>query len=159
MSQTHVFEPESTAASKVVNQLTQINSAISNMIGVQVGSNLDILVKAQEAGVKPQMILLYMESHKLNRTSLDWVINAKTLSRRIKNDELLNSAETDRFIRVARLTALAETVFGNIEKAQTFLAKPRERWNGKNGSELMQTDNGGRMVEELLQQLNHGFFA
>lgn len=159
MSQTHVFEPQSTTASKIVNQVTLINTAISKIIGVQVGSNFDILVKAQETGVKPEMVIHYMESHKLNRSSLDWVINAKTLSRRIKNEELLNSAETDRFIRVARLTALVETVFGNVEKAQDFLAKPRERWNGKTGSELMQTDNGGRMVEELLQQLNHGFFA
>ncbi len=159
MSQSDVFEPSSNLSAKPIGQASLINAAISKIIGVQVLSNKDILLKAQEAGVKPEMVPEFVVQHGLSMSSLDWVITPKTLSRRIKNNERLNPGETDRFIRVARLTALAETVFANPEKAKTFLAKARDRWGGKTGSELMQTDNGGRMVEELLQQLNHGFFA
>lgn len=157
MSSTHIFEPD--IASGTVSQVMQINAAISEMIGVNVASNLDLLVRAQEPGISPKMVIVYLESRKLNRASLDWVINSRTLKRRIKNHELLNLSESDRFIRVVRLTALAETVFGNKEAAQSFLTKSRLIWNGKSGSELIQTDNGGRIVEELLQNMNHGLFT
>jgi len=159
MSHSDVFEPGSMAPARPASQAVLINAAISKMIGVQVVSNKDILLKAQEKGVKPEMVSAFVSEHGISLASLEWVITPKTLGRRIKNNERLNPGETDRFIRMARLTALAETVFADPEKAKTFLAKPRTRWGGKSGTELMQTDNGGRMVEELLQQLNHGFFA
>ena len=67
--------------------------------------------------------------------------------------------ESDRAVRVARISALAEEVFGDVAKAGRWLRKPKIRFDGRSPLELLRTESGARLVEELLLQLDFGFAA
>ena len=73
--------------------------------------------------------------------------------------ELLTHEESDRAVRVARVTALAEEVFGEDDKAARWLRKPKSRFDGRIPLALLATDAGARLVEEMLLQLDYGFVA
>ena len=53
----------------------------------------------------------------------------------------------------------AERVFGDAAKAGRWLRKHNRALNGQVPLQLLQTETGGRAVEELLGQIDHGIFA
>jgi hypothetical protein len=57
------------------------------------------------------------------------VISPRTLKHRKARRELLSVEETGRMLRVARVLSLADQVFGNHEKALTWLRQVDERLN------------------------------
>jgi hypothetical protein len=59
----------------------------------------------------------------------------------------------------ARVTSQAEEVFGDDAKAARWLRKPKIRFEGRFPLELLRTDAGSRIVEEMLLQIDHGFAA
>lgn len=89
----------------------------------------------------------------------DLIAPRRTLAHRKSRHELLTHEESDRAVRVARVTALAEEVFGEDEKAARWLRKPKSRFDGKAPLALLLTDAGSRLVEEMLLQLDYGFTA
>jgi len=60
--------------------------------------------------------------------------------------------------RAARLIAQAETVFGNEETARRWLSKPKRQLNGLSPNEAMQNERGAQLVEQLLKQIDSGYF-
>jgi putative toxin-antitoxin system antitoxin component (TIGR02293 family) len=90
---------------------------------------------------------------------LDVVIPPRTLKHRRERNEPLNLDESDRLARVARLYALAVRVFGNPEKARKWLSTPKHRFEEHSPLSMMRTDFGGRLVEEMLIQIDEGYFA
>lgn len=89
----------------------------------------------------------------------DLIAPRRTLVHRKSRRELLTHDESDRAVRVARMTALAEEVFGEDAKAARWLRKPKSRFDGKTPLALLSTDAGSRLVEEMLLQLDYGFAA
>ena len=87
------------------------------------------------------------------------IIPRRTLSHRKSNRDALNRDESDRAVRIARILALAEGVFGNHEKALRWLRKPKRRFENRSPLELLVTDVGSRAVEELLYQIDYGMAA
>jgi putative toxin-antitoxin system antitoxin component (TIGR02293 family) len=67
--------------------------------------------------------------------------------------------ESDSAFRIARVTAQAEEVFGDVAKAARWLRKPKARFEGRVPLELLRTDAGAHMVEEMLLQIDYGFSA
>ena len=90
---------------------------------------------------------------------LDFIIPPRTLSHRKAKGERLTHDESDRAMRVARLLALADAVFGDHTKALVWLGTPAGLFAGKSGFELMVSEAGARLVEEALVQLDEGYFA
>lgn len=88
-----------------------------------------------------------------------YILPRRTLVHRKTRREALTHDESDRAVRVARITALAEEVFGNDEKAGRWLRKPKQRFEGRTPLELLRTEAGARLVEEMLLQLDYGFAA
>src|SRR5579885_3624725 len=86
------------------------------------------------------------------------VVPRRTLSHRIAKHEPLTREESDRAVRVARVTAHAERVFGDPEKAWRWLRKPKIRFDGKSPVEMMATESGARLVDEMIYQLEYGMF-
>jgi putative toxin-antitoxin system antitoxin component (TIGR02293 family) len=86
------------------------------------------------------------------------VVPRRTLSHRIAKHEPLTREESDRAVRVARVTAHAEEVFGNPEKAWRWLRKPKIRFDGKSPVEMLATECGARLVDEMIYQLEYGMF-
>lgn len=87
------------------------------------------------------------------------LIPRRTFAHRIKNNERLSVEESDRAVRMARILAQAEAVFGNKDKAMHWLRCSMKKFDGNTPMQLMDTDAGSRLVEEALIQIDEGFFA
>ena len=61
---------------------------------------------------------------------------------------LSDREESDKVVRIARITALAEKVFGNEEKAFRWLRKPKRRFASRTPLEVLATEAGAQLVEE-----------
>jgi uncharacterized protein (DUF2384 family) len=53
----------------------------------------------------------------------------------------------------------AVRVIGEKEKALYWLGEPKRRFEGRTPIQMLRTDLGGRMVEEMLGQIYYGMFA
>ncbi|MGB7650102.1 MAG: antitoxin Xre/MbcA/ParS toxin-binding domain-containing protein [Gallionella sp.] len=106
---------------------------------------LDVLDRLAEQGVTKQ--------------ELNLVAPARTLAHRRANSEPLTIDESDRAVRLVRVLAQAEVVFGAAEKSMTWLRHPLKRFEGKTPLEMLATDVGSRLVEEALVQIDEGFYA
>jgi uncharacterized protein (DUF2384 family) len=73
--------------------------------------------------------------------------------------ESLTHDESDRAVRIARISSLAEEVFADDAKASRWLRKPKVRFEDRSPFEMLRTEAGARLVEEMLLQLDYGFAA
>lgn len=87
------------------------------------------------------------------------VVPKRTLARRIANDELLSVEETDKAMRLERIAALAVRVFGNPDKANRWLRKPKHRLGGETPVAYLASEAGARVVEDMLLGIEHGVYA
>jgi len=88
-----------------------------------------------------------------------FIVPRRTLVHRRTRREPLTHDESDRAVRIARITSLAEEVFGEDAKASRWLRKPKSRFEGRSPLEMLRTEAGARLVEEMLLQLDYGFAA
>jgi putative toxin-antitoxin system antitoxin component (TIGR02293 family) len=86
------------------------------------------------------------------------IVPRRTLSHRIAKHQPLSREESDRAVRVARVTSHAEQVFGDRERAWRWLRKPKQRFDGKSPVDMLATEAGARLVEEMIYQLEHCMF-
>jgi putative toxin-antitoxin system antitoxin component (TIGR02293 family) len=91
-------------------------------------------------------------------------LNKRTLQRRLEGDprtvarKKLTAEESERLARLARLMALAESVFGSEEKARGWLQR-ENRALGQVPLALLDTDLGTETVIDELGRIAHGSFA
>jgi putative toxin-antitoxin system antitoxin component (TIGR02293 family) len=87
------------------------------------------------------------------------IVPRRTLAHRIAQRQSLSLEESDRAVRVARLTAMAEQVFGEPDRAWRWLRKEKRRFEGKTPLEMLATEAGARLVEEMIAQVDDGMAA
>lgn len=80
------------------------------------------------------------------------VVPKTTLQRR---HDRLSPDESQRLERLARLTALAERVWDDPEPAHEFLVSSQPQLGGERPVDLIRTDLGTRLVEDLLWSLEY----
>ena len=90
---------------------------------------------------------------------LGFITPQRTLSHRKARGQMLTPDESDRAVRAARLLALGETVFGDRARALQWLARPVKQLHGNTPFEMMASESGARVVEELLVEIDEGYFA
>ncbi|MCJ8157198.1 antitoxin Xre/MbcA/ParS toxin-binding domain-containing protein [Sphingomonas sp. LaA6.9] len=83
----------------------------------------------------------------------------RTLDRRLKQDERLTPEESDRFARFVTVLQAAAQIFGDRARAMAWLDAPKQRFDGARPIDLLKSDAGTRLVEEVLIQARHGFTA
>jgi putative toxin-antitoxin system antitoxin component (TIGR02293 family) len=88
-----------------------------------------------------------------------FIVPRRTLLHRKTRRESLTHDESDRAVRIARITSLTEEVFGDDAKAARWLRKAKARFEGRCPLEMLRTEAGARLVEEMLLQLDYGFAA
>ncbi|WP_273206729.1 antitoxin Xre/MbcA/ParS toxin-binding domain-containing protein [Marinobacter subterrani] len=132
------------------------SNTLQEWFGWRINSELDYSRLARQ-GVSPDVVIK-LQAHGFKRGELQWVIASRTLSHRAKKGESLTRDESAKAIRVARLTAQAETVFANPEKAHRWLSKPKRQLNGLSPKEAMQDEFGARLVDQMLKKIDNGFF-
>ena len=87
------------------------------------------------------------------------VIPLRTLQHRRSRREKLTVEESDRVMRVARILSQAESVYESRDRALAWLRRPNPRLRGRTPLEMLRTDTGSRLVEELLVQIDEGMFV
>lgn len=82
----------------------------------------------------------------------------RTLVRR-KREGILNSEESAKLVRLARVVKRAEEVFEDLEAALDWLKSPNAAFAGVTPLSLLDTDVGADSVLDTLGCIEHGVFA
>jgi putative toxin-antitoxin system antitoxin component (TIGR02293 family) len=87
------------------------------------------------------------------------VLPRRTLTHRRARREALSRDESDRVVRIARVVALSEAVFGERQRCWRWLRAPKRQFHGRAPVQLLATEAGARLVEELLHRIDEGMAA
>jgi putative toxin-antitoxin system antitoxin component (TIGR02293 family) len=87
------------------------------------------------------------------------VLPRRTFSHRVAKRERLSLDESDRIVRILRVAAFGESVFGEPERFWHWFRAPKRRFEGRSPMSLLTTAAGGRVVEDLLGAIDEGFAA
>ena len=127
-------------------------------LGPRVESEL-ALASLAEHGL-PLTTVTRMTRHGLTRDEVhSLVIHRRTFKHRKSNKQKLSQDESDRAIRAARLLARAQATLGDSPSALHWMRQPKIRFEGRTPLQMMVTEAGGRLVEEMLLQIDEGMFA
>ena len=130
---------------------------VGRLLNIPVETALD-LVAVTRRGVAPELMSVLVDNG-FTRQEVDWIVPARTLSHRRRKGRPLTPNETGCLLRTLKIRAMAEAVLGSSERALGWLRKPRGMFGGISAMELLRTEAGGQLVEEVLGQLDEGYFA
>ncbi|MBI1905244.1 MAG: DUF2384 domain-containing protein [Rhodocyclales bacterium] len=85
-------------------------------------------------------------------------IPERTLARR-KKEGMLNSEESAKLVRLARVIERAEEVFEDLDAALDWLKSPNAALAGATPLSLLDTEIGAESVRDTLGRIEHGVFA
>lgn len=85
-------------------------------------------------------------------------IPERTLARR-KKEGTLNSEESAKLVRLARVVERAEEVFDGLDASLDWLKSPNAALSGATPLSLLDTDIGAESVMDTLGRIEHGVFA
>jgi putative toxin-antitoxin system antitoxin component (TIGR02293 family) len=131
--------------------------AVSNLAGVPLKTSLDE-VRLTQHGIAPEAIEL-LKQLGASSSELHWIIKPRTLAHRKSKKEDLTQEETGRWLRAAKVQALALEVFGDKEKAFAWLQGHRRNFGNQSAQVLIQSEAGAQLVEDTLNQIDAGYFA
>jgi putative toxin-antitoxin system antitoxin component (TIGR02293 family) len=130
---------------------------ISDYIGVEPKSEFE-LAALIESGLPIDKLTVVREWITFSEVN-DLIISARTQKHRKTRGQKLSAEETDRLVRVIRVLALAFDVFGSNEKALLWLRTPDDRLDNRSPMSMLHTEAGGRLVEEMLWQIDEGVYT
>jgi putative toxin-antitoxin system antitoxin component (TIGR02293 family) len=134
------------------------HSSISEFLGVSPKTTFD-LAEIIEKGL-PTDSLQRLRDAGLTFTEVgEFIISPRTLKHRKSRGEALSEEEADRVLRMARTISQAETVFGNRDKALLWLRTQDDRLGNRTPLSMLRTESGGRLVEEMLWQIDEGVYS
>jgi putative toxin-antitoxin system antitoxin component (TIGR02293 family) len=124
-------------------------------IGRQVRSEAD-LARAVELGFPTATIDALRKRGVTDRDIAALIIKPRTLSHRRAQRSRLTVDESDRAVRLARARAFAEEAFADTHKADRWLHRELTALEGRRPIDLIRTQVGARMVEDLLASIAWG---
>jgi len=149
------MQPHSATSLSTAHQLSDF---LREWLGGRIGSELE-LASLAERGL-PLTTVNRMTRHGLTRDEVHaLVIHRRTFKHRKASHQKLSKEESDRAIRTARILARAQATLGDAASALAWVREPKTRFEGKTPIQMMSTETGGRLVEEMLVQIDEGMFA
>ncbi len=127
-------------------------------IGSEPDSEFGLATLAEE-GLSTGVVKVLVEHGLSTGEVYSIVIPQRTLKHRRSRRERLSREESDRAIRAARVLARAQSVLGGDREALSWMREPKQRFNGRTPFEMLTTESGGRLIEEMLIQIDEGMFA
>ena len=128
------------------------------MIGIAPRSDFD-LARITEEGISTDSLSALKDRGLTFSEISEIIISPRTLKHRKARREPLSHEETDRVVRVARILSLAEEIFASREKALMWLRMPDERLENRTPLKMLTTESGGRLVENMLWQIDEGIYT
>jgi putative toxin-antitoxin system antitoxin component (TIGR02293 family) len=135
----------------------KLRQYFEDWLGTPASSEQDF-VRLVEAGLSLK-ILEHLLQKGLSRQEISVIIHPRTLKHRRSRREPLSREESERAVRTARILARAQAVMGERDAALRWMRTPKRRFKGKSPLEMLSTEPGGRLVEEMLIQIDEGIFA
>ena len=124
-------------------------------IGRQIRSDTD-LARAVEHGFPTATIDALRKRGVTDRDIATVIIKPRTLSHRLAQHNRLTVEESDRAAKLARVRVLAEETFADGHKADRWLHRELPLLDGRRPINLIRTQVGARMVEDLLASIAWG---
>ena len=117
------------------------------------------LVRLVEAGLPTQVIEGLRRSGLADEEIYSLILPRRTLTHRVARREALSLEESDRVVRLARIAAFGERVFADRERFWRWFRAAKRQFNGRTPLDMIGTEAGARLVENLLGAIDHGFAA
>ena len=134
------------------------SSNVLSFVGLKAASDLELAL-LPEKGL-PLAAVQNLKDQGLTFTEIsEIVISPRTLKHRKARREKLSSVETDRVLRVARIVDLADRVFGSRMKALLWLRSVDDRLDDRTPMQMLANENGGRLIESMLWQIDEGIYS
>ncbi len=127
--------------------------------GVTINHDLDLVTAVRE-GLPVSLIAKAVDAGLLTLVEVDrLILPRRTLShRKAQPDQRLSKDESDHLTRVIRAISLANETLGSREKSHRWLRKPNKALGGIAPLELLDTDGGARLVEQVLGRIAYGVY-
>ncbi len=136
----------------------KLNQYLEEWLGTTAPSE-QMLVHLVEAGL-PTKIVARLIQRGLSRDEVFRVIiNPRTLKHRKSKNQPLSREESERAIRTVRIISRAQSVLGDQKRAFQWLRAPKKRFEGRAPVDMLATEPGGRLVEQMLIQIDEGMFG
>ena len=130
-----------------------------HVLGRVVESDFDLL-EAIEGGLSIEAVESVIRDGTFSASEIhELVLPRRTFSHRKQKGQALTAEESDRLTRAVRLVGRAEEAIGNQEKAARWLRRPNRAFLGKRPLDLLESDVGARMVEQVLGRIEYGLGA
>ena len=118
------------------------------------------IIDCLRAGLPKHTVHNILEKTAVTKMQLSYIIHIsyRQLNRYEADDKL--SAEQSNFLyEFSRLYVRATDILGDARTADGWLHRPNTALGGKNPIEILDTIEGFRMVEDLLSQIEYGFYS
>lgn len=140
-------------------ELPSVLKRMQGILGVQRLRTDQDLMKLVEDRLSPRAVDALRQSGLGDEEVYSLVIPRRTLGHRHAWREALSRDESDRVVRVARVVALCEEVFGEHDRGWRWLRDAKRQFQGRAPLDLLATEAGARLVEELLYRIDEGMAA
>lgn len=118
-----------------------------------------VVVRLVETGLPTKTIQHFLARGLSKDEVYGVIVNLRTLKHRRSKKQPLSKEESERAVRTARILARAQVAMGDEESALRWLRAPKRRFEGRSPMQMLSTETGGRVVEEMLIQIDEGIFA
>lgn len=132
---------------------------VQEMLGVHRLRSDQDLVRLVEDGLATATLEGLRRSGLTDEEMYSLIVPRRTLTHRRARREALSREESDRVVRLARIAALSEQVFGDRDRAWRWLRTPRHQFRERSPFQVLSTEAGARLVEELLYRIDEGMAA
>src|SRR2546428_4537665 len=129
------------------------------VLGFKAQSSLDWVGMIRE-GIPAAAVESILSAVRLSQSELAQALGIpeRTLARR-KREGVLNSEESSKLLRLARVVSRANEVFDDAAAAVDWLKSPNATLRGNAPLSLLDTDIGAESVFDTLGRIEHGVFA
>ncbi|WP_256589029.1 antitoxin Xre/MbcA/ParS toxin-binding domain-containing protein [Pseudomonas sp. HMWF021] len=126
------------------------------LLNIPVDATAQQIHEIIDAGVEATTLTAMSDLGLISPGTLNAILPTPALKTMLATGERLTASQSDHLYRLAHTIALAESFFGDTDKAMRWLSKPKSHFSGKSPIEMLSTTVGSRQVEELLAQASEG---
>jgi len=145
-------------ATTTVTTAKMLNEYLQDWLGTRAESEQK-MVDLVEGGLPTKVVNHLIERGLTRKEVFDVIIPLRTWKHRKSRHQTLSKEESERAVRAARILARAQAVWGDQESALNWLRAPKKRFEGRAPLQMLSTETGGRLVEQMLVQIDEGMFA
>jgi len=150
---------KSAVAETTITRRSSLLKRVEEMLGLHPLHSDQDLVRLIEDGLATGAIDRLRRAGLTDDEIYSLIVPRRTLTHRRARRAALSQQESDRAVRVARIAALGEQVFGDSTRAWHWLRAAKRQFHGRTPLHLTVTEAGARLVEELLYRIDEGMAA